>query len=85
MVEVTGFVAEGLAIDIPAGVEGKDRGVASGKAFSTVVFGNLLPAVRDHPGALWISCAVKRPWPARRERPIQTKILTTASWLIHRQ
>jgi hypothetical protein len=52
MVEVTGFVAEGLAIDIPAGVEGKDRGVASGKAFSTVVFGNLLPTVRDPPGAL---------------------------------
>jgi len=45
----------------------------------------LLPTVRDHLGALWISCAVKRPWPAMRERPIQTKILTIASWLIHRQ
>jgi hypothetical protein len=43
MVDVPGFIAEELPVDIPAGVERKNVDIASGKAFRAFFFGNLLP------------------------------------------
>jgi len=79
MVGVPGFLLERLPVDIPAGVEGQDRVIASGKAFRAFFLGHFLPPVWENLGVLGISCAVKSPFPAMRERPIHTGMFTLLS------
>jgi len=52
MIDVPGFILERLPVDIPAGVEGKDIVIASGKAFRAFFLGNFLPPVWDNLGVL---------------------------------
>jgi hypothetical protein len=52
MVDVSGFLIERLPVDIPAGVEGQDRVMASGQAFRAVFLGHFLPPVWENPGVL---------------------------------
>jgi hypothetical protein len=79
MVDVPGFILERLPVDIPAGVEGQERVIASGKAFRAFFLGHFLPLVWENLGVLGISCAVKSPFPAMRERPIHTGMFTLIS------
>src|SRR5215510_15286012 len=52
MVDVPGFILERLPVDIPAGVEGQERVMASGKAFRAFFLGHFLPPVWEHLGIL---------------------------------
>ena len=80
MVDVPGFILERLPVDIPAGVEGKDRIMASGKAFRAFFLGHFLPPLYGSILVSWgISCAVKSSFPAMRERPIHTGIFPLIS------
>jgi len=48
MVDVPGFLLERLPVDIPAGVEGQERVMASGKAFRAFFLGHFLPPVWEN-------------------------------------
>jgi hypothetical protein len=72
MVDVAGCILERHPVDIPAGVEGQERVMASGKALRAFFLGHFLPPVWENLGVLGIFCAVKSPFPAMRERPIHT-------------
>ena len=52
MVDVPGFILERLPVDIPAGVEGQERVMASGKAFRAFFLGHFLPPVWENLGIL---------------------------------
>src|SRR5262245_14381367 len=72
IVDVPGFLLERLPVDIPAGVEGQERVMASGKAFRAFFLG-LFSHLYGRILVSWgISCAVQSPFPAMRERPIHT-------------
>jgi hypothetical protein len=51
MVDVAGFVLEGLAVDIITVVKLEDIGVAAGRSPVTFFFGNLFPIIPNNPGS----------------------------------
>jgi hypothetical protein len=91
MVDVPGFILERLPVDIPAGVEGQDRVIATGKAFRAFFLGHFLPPVWDHLGVLGdilrrkesLSCNARATYPHGNFHPplllTQTRMLSIGS------